>query len=59
MPKASPELYLLFEAGLTPKMIIDMGYSRATAYKYFNRYQKIRKTMVERLQKYVGEAKSG
>lgn len=46
--KSKPELYLLLDAGLTPKNLIERGYSKATVYAYNKRY-KIAKEKTKKL----------
>lgn len=37
--RARPEIYLLFNAGLTPRQVIAKGFTQGTVYSYWKRYK--------------------
>lgn len=40
-----PELYVLLTLGIKPQVLIELGYSEATIYKYNRKVKEIRETL--------------
>ena len=47
--KSKPEIYLLYNIGFSPTDIMDMGFSKGTAYKYFRRYSEAKLRLIKLL----------